>query len=70
MKLLRDTGVYDWDGYITHLDSQPQALDRAIEVASTEATCLICYEADPLDCHRRIIADRLTSRLDLNRTDI
>ena len=66
----RETGEYDWDGFVTHLDSQPLALNRAIEVASDRVVCLVCYEADPLECHRRFVADRMAAHLDLKRIDI
>lgn len=35
------------------------ALAEAAVLVAAEPTCLLCYEADPACCHRRLIADRL-----------
>ncbi len=31
-------------------------LNRAIEISSTQRACLMCYERDPTNCHRTIVA--------------
>jgi uncharacterized protein (DUF488 family) len=66
----RRTGDYNWDAYVEHLDSQPELLDRAILLAASQRTCLLCFEADPLECHRRFVAERLASHLDLLKINI
>jgi uncharacterized protein (DUF488 family) len=66
----RKTGIYHWDDYVTHLDSHPEVLNDAIELASDLSTCLVCFEADPMECHRRFVADRIARHLDLGRTDL
>jgi uncharacterized protein (DUF488 family) len=38
------------------LDALAQELDRA------PATALLCLEADPAECHRRVVAEALTER--------
>lgn len=62
MKQLREEGVYDWDAYREFLLSQTESLEQASELASQAAICLLCYEANALECHRRIVADELADR--------
>lgn len=47
--------------YNTHLSGiEPQAaLNVLAEVAGSETTCLMCFERDPIDCHRSIVSDNL-----------
>ena len=53
----------DWDRYVrgfeTLLDDRgvPAALDRA--AFETTPNCLLCSEATPEHCHRRLVAERL-----------
>ena len=35
------------------------ALDTALAFARTRRSCLLCFEADPGCCHRRLVANRL-----------
>ncbi len=61
--------------YSEHVQANaPEAIDElASEVAnpSTPATALLCLEADPHGCHRRIITDALQTRLnDLRVIDL
>ena len=35
------------------------ALAKASEIAAEQPAALLCYETDPLHCHRLIVADRL-----------
>jgi uncharacterized protein (DUF488 family) len=37
-------------------------LEELAELAGTEAICLLCFERDPAQCHRRLIAERLSKR--------
>ncbi len=39
------------------------ALAQAGEIASERPAALLCYEADPADCHRSIVAHRLSEAL-------
>ena len=52
--------------YTQHVkDNAPEALDElAAEIANEAApnTALLCLEADPAGCHRRIITDELQAR--------
>lgn len=38
------------------------ALDALAERARAEPLCLLCFERDPAQCHRRVIAERLAAR--------
>ena len=46
-------------GYALHLATQGAALDELGALAARERVALLCYEADPQECHRSLIAERL-----------
>jgi uncharacterized protein (DUF488 family) len=50
--------------YSMHLDSAKAigALRVLEEAALTNSVCLLCFERDPRNCHRTIVADRLKTR--------
>lgn len=54
---------HDWARYVSRFEALmderniPTALDRASFEAS--ASCLLCSEATPDQCHRRLIAERM-----------
>jgi uncharacterized protein (DUF488 family) len=50
--------------YRAHIEqAAPDALDRlAAELDHAPATALLCLEADPAACHRRVIAEALRER--------
>ncbi len=60
MHAIRETG--DWDGYVTRFETLmderniPAALDRSV---FENGACLLCSEATPEHCHRRLVAERL-----------
>lgn len=62
MQKFRNTGVYDWDAYLEFLLQQTDALDRAAIIATAETVCLLCYERDYRECHRRFVAEELSKR--------
>jgi uncharacterized protein (DUF488 family) len=37
-------------------------LAEAIAVAADAPTCLLCFESDPHQCHRRIVAEAIATR--------
>jgi len=37
------------------------SLDELAELAQARPVCLLCFERDPIACHRRIVAERLAS---------
>ena len=57
-----------WERFWAIVDerlARPEAeldLQRAAEIAASEPSCLLCYEADPRICHRSRIAEILTRR--------
>jgi uncharacterized protein (DUF488 family) len=58
----------EWDrfwGIVDEKLARPEAelaLQEAAEIARAAPSCLLCYEADWLNCHRRRIAELLTGR--------
>jgi uncharacterized protein (DUF488 family) len=52
-------------GYRAHVTSTaPEALDQlAAELEHGPRTALLCLEADPAGCHRRVLAELLSERL-------
>eukprot|EP00438_Fugacium_kawagutii_P010078 Skav231764 [mRNA] locus=scaffold7660:554:1015:- [translate_table: standard] len=46
------------------------AMSEIEELASHQAVCLLCYERDPLTCHRKIVSDELETRLDVKTTHL
>lgn len=52
--------------YRAHVEaSAPEALDDlAAELDGAPATALLCLEADPAGCHRRVVTDALRERRD------
>jgi len=63
MKQLRETGVYNWEAYSKHLSSEKEALQWLTEVCQNKVSCLLCFEREAADCHRKIIADEVASSL-------
>jgi len=61
LKEIRESG--DWEHYVPRFEalmderSVPAALDRSI--FESAACCLLCSEATPDHCHRRLVAERL-----------
>lgn len=48
--------------YATHLVSEDaqSSLKELVAVAGEKPTCLLCFERDPVTCHRSIVAEELT----------
>jgi uncharacterized protein (DUF488 family) len=58
--------------YEAHL-AEPEAqlqLAQALEIARARPAALLCYEADPAHCHRRIVAQRLQADGGLEVADL
>ena len=51
-----------------HLSSEQAqlALVKLSEVVSNQRSCLMCFERDPKECHRSIVADTLATDLGYN----
>ncbi len=43
---------------------------EALDIARNRSAALLCYEADPANCHRRIIAQRLSAAADFEVEDL
>lgn len=63
LKAAHDNGVYDWDRYEEFLLQQSDALRSGRIVAEHERTALLCFEASPQECHRRVVARQLAATL-------
>jgi uncharacterized protein (DUF488 family) len=62
LKEHRETGFYDWDAYLEFLKSKENTLDTVSAMAAASKACLLCYEADAGECHRRFVAEEFTNR--------
>lgn len=52
-------GELDFEpAYRAHLDEHPDAVERLEALASQRPTAIMCMEADPRECHRRLLAQR------------
>lgn len=62
-KSYRATG--DWDAFIagfrSHLKAQESALRQHAEAMAGDRVCLLCFEAQPAECHRSAVADAFAS---------
>ncbi|MCH8344301.1 MAG: DUF488 domain-containing protein [Planctomycetes bacterium] len=61
-------GGYDPDIYAEYqiyLSSKEESLRSASERVRSMPTCLLCYEADANNCHRKIVAEELARRTGL-----
>jgi uncharacterized protein (DUF488 family) len=55
--------------YRQHLKGEKEALQEALRLAQERHTVLMCFEADPADCHRSALADEL-GKSGLQRIDL
>lgn len=56
-------GGYDAAAFVEYrqfLSSQTEALQEAEPLVARGHCCLLCYESDPLTCHRHIVAEELS----------
>ncbi len=55
----------DWqrytDRFCKYLDGQSKALEDLALLASSNRCCLLCFEANPLYCHRLYVAQRVAA---------
>lgn len=64
MRQFRETGDYDWDAYQAFLRTKASTVDTVASVARTASICLLCYELDAAQCHRRFVAQEVAARLE------
>ena len=43
-------------------DAAQRALDTALDIAGRASACLLCFERDPLRCHRTMVAEEMARR--------
>lgn len=46
------------EGFLAYLATQDEAMAALVTRAERERCCLLCYEADPRECHRWFVAER------------
>lgn len=67
---LKATG--NWQDYVVkyeaYLTTQQDALSSLAQKAQTSEVCLMCFEADPLTCHRSLISKELENRKVIPKT--
>ncbi|RUW61955.1 DUF488 domain-containing protein [Mesorhizobium sp. M7A.F.Ca.US.008.03.1.1] len=58
--------------YSAHLDSDDaqSSLKELVVVAGEKATCLLCFERDPVTCHRSIVAGAMTESAEFEVCDL
>ena len=63
LKIARAQGGYSttlMDKYRTHLVKQIEPLRNARALMETAEICLMCYELDATNCHRKVVAEEIT----------
>ncbi|TGP91228.1 MULTISPECIES: DUF488 domain-containing protein [unclassified Mesorhizobium] len=58
--------------YSAHLDSDDaqSSLRELVVVAGEKPTCLLCFERDPVTCHRSIVAGAMTESAEFEVCDL
>ena len=58
--------------YSAHLDSDgaQSSLKELVAVAGEKPTCLLCFERDPVTCHRSIVAEAMADEDDFEVFDL
>jgi len=52
------------EGYLEHLATQDEAMEALVARIQRERCCLMCYEANALECHRLFVAERAVEMMD------
>jgi uncharacterized protein (DUF488 family) len=61
LKLSGDWPVYVM-GYLAHLEQQSETLETLLQIIAEDQVALLCFEANPLECHRSLITQRLADQ--------
>ena len=58
--------------YSAHLDSDDaqSSLKELVAVAGEKPTCLLCFERDPMTCHRSMVAEAMSESIGLKVLDL
>lgn len=61
-----------FNGFAAHLETAEAQADlvRAAEIVTSRAACLLCFEKNPLECHRNLVAPVLAERTGLAQVDL
>ena len=62
LRRARSEGAYDWDAYAMHLSREEDALVDASALAEQQRVALLCFEADPHQCHRLLVGHEVALR--------
>jgi uncharacterized protein (DUF488 family) len=46
------------------------AFEQALEIVRARPAALLCYEADAKGCHRRVLTDKISQRMDVDVVDL
>ncbi|MEM1558147.1 MAG: DUF488 domain-containing protein [Thermoproteota archaeon] len=59
-----ELGGYRREGYDKYMETSSfkEGVNRLLEIAGKNRTCIMCLETDPKYCHRRFIASYLSRR--------
>ncbi len=54
----------DWDEYVSSFEQllEDRAIEQAFSAADFEGACLLCSEATPKNCHRRLVVEYLNEK--------
>ena len=69
---LRDYLIHnkDYDAFFSrykdYILEYKDSLDDLVELGTKEKICLLCFEKDVMQCHRKVIADYLTEKHQAN----
>lgn len=59
-KLRKDKDYsYFFDKFSSHLSSKKETLTRVLEVIQDSIACLLCYEKNHEECHRKLVVQEL-----------
>jgi uncharacterized protein (DUF488 family) len=58
-----------YEGHLAEPEAQAQ-LEQAIDIAKERPAALLCYEAEAANCHRRIVAQRMTLAAPFETVDL
>ena len=52
--------------YKDYISEYKDSLDDLVELGTKEKICLLCFEKDVMQCHRKVITDYLTEKYQAN----
>jgi len=60
----KELGGYRTGGYQSHMKTKlfKEGIEKLLEIGAEKRTCIMCMEADPRRCHRRLISAYLEKK--------